>query len=777
MPSRDTESGEQSFIMEYTDEKREAEHPHKKHSGRALEVKIRIPQVLGQEIKSPNELKKVIRDEFPGIQDRDDYDSLMKGSCDHFKILHAFGERKTVKHHELEEVGTKLDINGSTVRNWTIYGVIPSIYKILEKAISKDEAKVRIAGLRGKLEGLGSWKDVENRLDKMYPNKEYEGTEMFRLRKRHTIKFFKFLEELEKGGTVKGITHRTGTPYRIVESLMKGNLPYLIRHVIPSLKSRGKKRSIIYKVKAVDPRIRGVRIESIEHLKKFIETDFLGFSSRKDLPELLRAAEFHFELIHEYRDKDLLVPKDVHNLEAKTGFSYLTIKRWLCDAGTPIIYNLLRKALTYNEANEKLEKLQSQLNGVISMGNLDRRLEHLYLREEIQCLPKYRKHREHANKFFRFLRALGAGGTVSDIARKAQLTDKYVEKRLYSGVLPRLVRIAASVPAEAPKHGKKWLPLEMTRGGRLKQFIQIPLKITSAQDILDILKQIPSLRTPWMTKFEQQFGNVPKHRAFMYLLGAILSDGGFGRKRAVSTRVELGASGKYDWSEDFGRGFCYALGRVGIRSNRRKDNMTQQENGNIFIRRGWISARSSFLVWVRKTLLGLRTPTPKSWSRVHADWIVQMPEDWRVAFLQGIADGDGCATIKGFYTEISTTVNPDFLVRLLASLGVHASPSPTGVRIRRKEDIRRAEQLPMFRYAVGRQNRLTQLTAMLDSMKRQQVSEKELKTIMDLHRQGFTPGIITEMLWSKYRITRRPTVLARIIKRNNEKWADGLNRT
>jgi hypothetical protein len=255
---------------------------------------------------------------------------------------------------------------------------------------------------------------------------------------------------------------------------------------------------------------------------------------------------------------------------------------------------------------------------------------------------------------------------------------------------------------------------------------------------------------------------------FMFLLGILVSDSWFRSGTSRSTHAELSASKKYSWSKDLGRGFCYALGKIGISSKRHK-NQVSQRNGKTTVSRRWASEASPFLQWVKRTLLGLKASTPKSWTPIQADWILQMPHDWRVAFLQGIADGDGCATIKGFYAEISTAVNSDFLARILASLGVHASPSPTGARIYGKEDIRRSEELPLFRHAVGRQERLTQLRIMTESAKWRRISERELKIIVDLHRQGFKSGQITEILWNRFGALRQPGTIRETIKRESRK--------
>jgi hypothetical protein len=269
---------------------------------------------------------------------------------------------------------------------------------------------------------------------------------------------------------------------------------------------------------------------------------------------------------------------------------------------------------------------------------------------------------------------------------------------------------------------------------------------------------------------------MPKHFAFMYILGVIVSDGWFSSPGVyTSARVNLKASKTYHWSKDFGKGFCYALAKVGISSMRDKDGVTRHENGKTVEFRSWRSIQTPFLIWMKDSLLGLRSSTPKSQIPIQADWILRMPHDWRVAFLQGVSDGDGWASITEANAGISSMVNRDFLIRLLTSLGVAASRSTTNVLITKKDAVRRVARLPMFRHAAGRQERLTQIMIILDSVRRRRISEEELKTIMALHKQRFSSGQITKKLLSKFGIFRRSGTIRSVIKRNSEKTVENLD--
>ncbi len=770
---------EQSLVSEQRQKKQELEH-HQRKRGEPREVRARTPCVRGQRIESLTELKNIIRRAFPGIQDRDDYNSLMKDAANHLELLQVIGDMRSVKQRNLIQIATRLNIKKHAAVNWTLKGHVPRLYTVLEKAVSKSEAMDMITNFKKQLYGIESWGDVKKQLDKMYPNNEYEQSDAFEMQKRRAIEFFMFLEELKRGGTVKGIASRAGiNPARAKSfGFMRGKLPYLVRNAIQSLESQRKPPTLMYGISIAIPRVRGVKIESVHQLKEILEHKFPNFSERSDLPLLLDAVEVHIELIREYGNGEYLSPETVHGLQEQTGFSRDTIRRWLFEGKKPKIYSILDRALTIEEANEKLDEIHSKLRGVTSMKELDRRFWSSYLRERILDLPSYEKARNLSRQFFSFLKALPGGGSSSDIARKAGLRKKAVRSWFGPGALPSLVLMASCIPAEPPEQGRVWLPFKVTAGGlgKPEQFIQVPFEITSPQDLLDVLKQIPSLSTPEMDEYEKQFGAMSNHFAFMYILGVIVSDGWFSSPGVhTSACVKLKASKTYQWSKDFGRGFIYTLGKVGISSMRDKDGVTRLKNGNTVEFRSWRSIQTPFLIWMKESLLGLKSSTPKSQIPIQADWILRMPHDWRVAFLQGVSDGDGWANITASNAGITSMVNKDFLIRLLTSLGVASSRSTTNVLIIKKDAIRRVARLPMFRYAAGRQERLIQITVMLDSVKRSRISEEELKTIMALHKQHFSSGQITKELLSKFGIFRRSSTIRNVIKRNCKKTLENLD--
>jgi len=215
--------------------------------------------------------------------------------------------------------------------------------------------------------------------------------------------------------------------------------------------------------------------------------------------------------------------------------------------------------------------------------------------------------------------------------------------------------------------------------------------------------------------------------------------------------------------DELGSAFCYSLGRLGIEGWWDRDE--EIPTGEM---RKWMSAKSPLFVWMRQTLLGLKTSSTKSKVALEANWILDTPYDWRVAFLQGLADGDGWASIKRQHAGIATKPNQGFVQRLFTSLGIDTKTYPKRVQIDKKKALKAAQQLFLFRHARERQERLADLVDMLDAMKICHMTEREKELILDLHDQGLGTGEIVETLWKEHQVARRPGAITALLERTSE---------
>ncbi len=477
------------------------------------------------------------------------------------------------------------------------------------------------------------------------------------------------------------------------------------------------------------------------------------------------SAKLFFELVREWKDASSVSRQEILRAIDGHGVSDETVKDWVKGRAYPQVFDIIHYGLSVEEGNALADEILKQLNGVSDYKTYRWVMKSLYITTLLTSHDTYAKEKERVKQFLRFISALRNGGLHGDFARKSGAPESTTKTWFLYRTTPGYLKYAASVPKESPGVGKRWLPLVVKESG-LERFIRVPLRIRSRKDIKDLLEQLTPLDSRKMRQWAKRYIGLEDAVAFMYLLGAIFSDGGFGRRKGITTRVSLTASKKYNWSKSFGEAFCYCLGLVGIHSTRTKDEKSRDKHGREILKYHWGSSHSPLLSYVRRALFGLQEHHVKARDSVQMEWVFSLDESLRVAFLRGIADGDGYASIRSFTAGVATKVNGSFIQKLLDSLEIESKPYENGVLISKDEAIRQAERIRMFYVAVGRMRRLSELVIMLASMKWKKIQGNEKETILRLRKRGFTDGEITSFLWAEYGIARRPTTIHAFLKRN-----------
>lgn len=515
------------------------------------------------------------------------------------------------------------------------------------------------------------------------------------------------------------------------------------------------------------PEVNGEKIESIEQLEEIVRERFPGLLKHNDYSKYIRQARLHLELVERFQSEDLQ-RGDIARISKETGSTPTIIKRWLKEGAKPRVYHYLTRN-PLDDREDRVAGLLASLNSITDMKTLEQRLRTLFFYEVLEGSKNHARDLERARLFFQFLDEYAKGGILKSIAKRLGIGKSTISEWFKGSQLPSYVRMAAEIPSEQPKSGKKWLPLRLNSRTNLpEQFIQVPETVTSEEDLLFVLRQLQSLHTPEMKEFEEKYGREPKHLAFLYLLGLIVSDGGFDADTELSARVVLSASKKYRWSLRLGRAFSYTMGRIGMNVERRADN-TRVRDGKTIVCNVWGSQASPLLRWVKEVLLGLGPSYSKKQTSIDAEWILRMPHDYGIAFLQGLADGDGYASIKTNHVGIASKPNRGFIRQLLSSLDIHSNLKKTKVVINRHDDILRANSFPFFRHATSRKKNHDELCKIIRLFKRDRASKKvpenEMTLIRELHESGLTPGEITERLWFEHRLPRTISSVFKIVKR------------
>lgn len=734
-------------------------------------IKFRTPQIRGQSIASLTELEDILREDFSWIYKREDNIQLLEPVKKYFDLIDAVRGKIRISSKEMKEIASQLGISTNLARKWAFFEQAPYLYRIVETGFSKSEAGNILKRIKLELGELNHWSVVEKRLNTKYPNKEYQLDSRFELRKKRSIQFFNFLEEFQDGGTIKGISRRTNIPERVVSMFVKEQIPWMIKDLfIPTILGRGRKRE--YKIHVEFPRVLGESVESIDELISMITWARPSLFIRDDFFDLLDTAKKHLSVIQNYVSSEHVSSWEIAKIAKETEISRTSIREYLVENTSPQLYQILTprtsELLPLLDSSRLLQIFKEKLNGITSVENLEKRLETLYTSDELKISERSTR---NSLSFFKLLQSLDEGiNQIPTLAIKTGFSEGQIKYRCNNEIIPRFLTLAACIPSDLPIKGTKWLPLEIT-GTRMRKFIQVPDKIESSNDLIQVLEQLQPLNTHQYDLLSSQFGVNSSIDSFLYFLGMTISDGNIGGTKlgiTTSLRMKLKLAKKYDWSNTVGDAYCYALGHIGFEAKRGKDEIGCSPNGTFSEMYKWQSTSSPFFVWIRKTLLGLDSSKAKSWVPIKADWILNMPTSWKIPFLQGISDGDASASCKGHALQIHTYTNQKFYKRLLASLGIASYTSTTYVGIGQKESIRLAEQLPMFRYASSRQENLSKLILMLDSHNWSRISDTEEAFILNLHNQGFRVGEIIERMWDELGRSRRRTTIYKVIERNND---------
>lgn len=442
---------------------------------------------------------------------------------------------------------------------------------------------------------------------------------------------------------------------------------------------------------------------------------------------------------------------------------------------------MIENAITKSEARLILDKIRIDNNGIDSVSEITKRLDYYYLGQDLRKTPAFKENLDMARKYFRYQEILKEGGIQADMSRRAGI-NSLTGKKWCNGVRPRLVRSVSVIPNETPKEGYKWLPTAIDNKGLRYGFIQVPVRIKSWVDIQEVIKRISPLDSPKMEEWQGQFGKLDQETAFAYSLGVILADGSLTLSDRGTTQVTLPLSKKYRWSHDMGEAFSYNIGVTGIYAKRRSDwkapgNIIQEGNKSRKITGPgfyvWNTENTPILTWVRRSCFGMKDSHTKIENPVSTDWILTAPKTHRIAFLQGVADGDGYVSVNSQYVGLSTKCNQRFYQKLLKTFQIKSRTTPKDVTVNKSDEILKIATLPLFKHAKSRDEDLRELAEMIHVRKSKPVgsrlSHSEIDFAEKLRKRGLSYGGITRRIFKKFGTSWDPSSIEHAIKRRMKK--------
>ncbi|MDF1541064.1 MAG: hypothetical protein P1Q69_19360, partial [Candidatus Thorarchaeota archaeon] len=336
---------------------REASEPRVNERG-TWEVKMYEPEVDGKKVESFDEVRDHLENVHPGLKEHRDFDTLMEHGEKHWKVVEHFQGRTEVTNKEITEFAKSIDAPEPTVRPWVTKESAPGIYSIMESAMSREEAEKRIGSIR---EGLGDLGDIDALRDKMnepYFEKHMKQTSSWEKDWESSERFYRFLDEMEKGGTIGDVSRRVGIAQSSGQRYLDGRLPTLVKAGLESSRLRVKEYNDI------------IPMESKEELHGAIERhNYL--KDRKDFPELKHRAEFYIDIKELQRTNQLPDIKQ-RDWAYQMGISQTALNDYLQDKKRPELFKLLNaseKARQLHESKLAPEAFEHRLDPSIVYEN------------------------------------------------------------------------------------------------------------------------------------------------------------------------------------------------------------------------------------------------------------------------------------------------------------------------------------------------------------------------------------------------------------------------
>ena len=507
------------------------------------------------------------------------------------------------------------------------------------------------------------------------------------------------------------------------------------------------------------PQIDNTYILSVEQLHQHLNTEYPGLKRNPAYTKALQDAEHHLILHNEVKDQTQLPRGTLIELARNHDYPPTQVYEYVSRGKRPYLYRLTEAALSKTKAQTRLAELHKENTNLQSLADVQKRLHTYYPHSLLETSSHYSKWIHQTEKYYAALELLKDGGTFADIARILKMDERHCKRWFTGEHTPKLVQLARHIPHETPQPGYKWLPTKLAAGQGFKptNFINVPKHVTHWNQIRTVTDQLHKLNTPQMHQWHQQFGPITTEHAFAYILGMLLSDASKPKNSRSSAGFSLGLSKSYHWSKQVGEAVCYYLGHLGIEAKRTKD----WENN-----RNWFSGHTPLIPWIMQSCFNIKGNETTTYNQINAGYLFKAPKVTRIAFLQGVTDGDGIISTKWEQLGISTISNQTFLKEFLQTLNIESAIDKDRVRIQR-DSFKRATNLPFFRHATGRQEHAEKLVEMTKThiQNRYKPVPKEIEDeICNLRIEGKSCGEITEIIYDKYNLSYNHYKILRIIK-------------
>lgn len=540
----------------------------------------------------------------------------------------------------------------------------------------------------------------------------------------------------------------------------------------PSNKER--RERIGPKVKMKPPEVRGEKITTKQRLRELVNEEYSSLKKKEGFPQRMKEAEVHQDLMKKHSGKERIKHGEITKIAKELGVDRETVSNWVTKGMNPRLYTYMNWSTPKSDATERVRKLQEKNNGIHNAQDVQKRFDSYYFGKEERNAEFYKRELKKTDKYFEFLELYKQGGMHLDIAKETGLSESGARAYL-EGAKPRLVSIAAQIPDDSLPSGYKWLPKTAGTNALREDWIPVLEKITGWNQVRETLKDLTPLESDDMKRLALKYGYETKMEDFMHLLGTYVSDAKEPSSSTSTSSYGMNLTKGKRWSKDFGEATRYHLGRIGVSSHQLDDiparkAIVQTPRGlneiSMDSQYHWASKNSTIVRWIRRTCLGLEE-SAKTYQQIDANWILEAPKNLQSAFLQGLSDGDGGVSTKGYYFSISTYSNHGFVEKLLRNFNVDTHRQETYVRTAGFDAVRQIAQIPPFKYATQRQEALEKTVQMIESRRRSWKSnppqQMEIDFMKNLRQEGASYGTIGMKLFDEFGYTLDARDVRRII--------------
>jgi hypothetical protein len=304
--------------------------------------------------------------------------------------------------------------------------------------------------------------------------------------------------------------------------------------------------------------------------------------------------------------------------------------------------------------------------------------------------------------------------------------------------VPKLVHfLAALLLLGTPTENRLWLTVEHSHGHAIPvgRFIQVPASVNSWPEVESVMRQTIA-STSGLEGFDSRY-------LFGFLLGMIIGDAAKSKQGRGHRHIGLVLSKKYETNLRLGEFTCKCAQHFGLRMARKKDQARRDGKPHGFYE--WTSQSSPLIDWMYHVALGLAEGELTTYDPIHLDWAIDSPVEFRIGLIQGIAESDGSVSIASQTVEFWIIPNWDFLIRLLASLGLH------GFRNREAVSLSKSQAIASFRVPVfseflqtARYQKLKTMATTRRLAKKERLPVEVREAVMGLAAEGFSIPKIVE---------------------------------